>query len=138
MQHNAQQLVLSKRSVKTLGKIQNKDDVNDTELNDVYADICSVINKYFSLYDKRDFRNKLNDAFDKFKKFSIEEKIDILDRILRGLHANADKPKLTELGIKTQLGFFQTKGGIKLSPNAELIYQSPTGLIERRVKLKDL
>lgn len=138
VQHNAQQLVLSKKSIDIFGKINNEVEVSSNELDEVYTDICDKINNYFSLYDKRDFRQKLNNAYDIFKKFSIEEKIDILDKILRGLHANADQTSLKELGIKTPLGFFQTKGGIKLSPNAELIYQSPTGLIERRVKLKDL
>ena len=138
VQHNAQQLVLSKKSIDIFGKINNEVEVSSNELDEVYTDICDKINNYFSLYDKRDFRQKLNNAYDIFKKFSIEEKIDILDKILRGLHANADQTSLKELGIKTPLGFFQTKGGIKLSPNAELIYQSPTGLIERRVKLKNL
>lgn len=55
-----------------------------------------------------------------------------------GLHANALTTDLKVLGIKTKLGQMQVKGGIKLSPDAKLIYQSPTGIFSRAVRVKDL
>jgi CRISPR-associated endonuclease Csn1 len=45
---------------------------------------------------------------------------------------------LKVLGIKVNLGQMQVKGGIKLSPDAKLIYQSPTGIFSRAVRVKDL
>lgn len=44
---------------------------------------------------------------------------------------------LSVLGFK-DLGKLQVNGGIKLSPDAKLIYQSPTGIFSRVVRVKDL
>ena len=62
----------------------------------------------------------------------------ILDRILIGLHANAAVSDLGVLKISTPLGKMQQPSGISLSPDTQIIYQSPTGLFERRVALRDL
>ena len=80
----------------------------------------------------------MNNGFDLFKELSIEEKEDVLNNMLDGLHANASFGNLKKIKVSTPFGQLQVPTGIKLSPNAELIYQSPTGLTERRVKLKDL
>ncbi|WP_436684662.1 Cas9 endonuclease PAM-interacting domain-containing protein [Lactiplantibacillus plantarum] len=55
-----------------------------------------------------------------------------------GLHANASYGDLKVLGVKTDFGKLQVPGGIKLTGDAEIIYQSPTGLFERKISLKDL
>ena len=65
-------------------------------------------------------------------------KFEVLNRILIGLHANAMRTDLKVLGIKVNLGQMQVKGGIKLSPDAKLIYQSPTGIFSRAIRVKDL
>lgn len=46
--------------------------------------------------------------------------------------------KIKSLGLSTPLGFMQFSSGVPLSENAKLIYQSPTGLFEKRVKISDL
>lgn len=71
----------------------------------------------------------------KIKQFG---KFEVLNRILIGLHASSMTTDLKVLGIKTKLGQMQVKGGIKLSPDAKLIYQSPTGIFSRAVGVKDL
>ena len=58
--------------------------------------------------------------------------------ILDGLHANGKTVSCLEIGKGGAFGKFQKKNGINLSENAKLIYQSPTGLFERVVYLKDL
>lgn len=65
--------------------------------------------------------------------------VDVIRKILKGLHANADITNLAELGFGTAaLGALVSTGGIKISDDAVFIYQSPTGLFERRVKVSDL
>ncbi|MFK5675733.1 type II CRISPR RNA-guided endonuclease Cas9 [Ligilactobacillus sp. LYQ60] len=135
--YNASQLTLSRKSINVLARIGKRENT-DGELENVYLDILDKVNKYYALYDINKFRERLNNGFDLFKELNIEEKENVLNNMLDGLHANATFGDLKNIGIKTPFGFLQVPSGIKLSPNAELIYQSPTGLIERRVKLKDL
>lgn len=148
--YNAMQLHLSERALKILAKEKDKEaKVTDKELVDVYEEILSVVNKYFELYDINKFRQRLNEGLEMFKKLPIHNvyegnklkqvgKFEVLNRILIGLHANAMITDLKVLGIKTKLGQMQVIGGIKLSPEAKLIYQSPTGIFSRVVRVKDL
>lgn len=135
--HNAQQLVLSLSSIKALVE----PDITDVELDAVYQEILDCINKYFKIYDK--VGAKLATAKSEFEKLDIEtKKVDkntikgkretLLD-ILDVLHANAMRKKILSAG---ELG--RLSGNIKLTENAKLIYQSPTGIVERIVYLKDL
>lgn len=135
--YNASQLTLSRKSIDILARIGEKENT-DEELENVYADILDKVNKYYALYDINKFRERLNSGFDLFKELNIEEKEDVLSNMLDGLHANATLGDLKKVKISTPFGKLQVPTGIKLSLNAELIYQSPTGLTERRVKLKDL
>lgn len=147
--HNAMQLHLSKQALEILavGKTKSRE-VKDEELIAVYEEILLVVNKYFELYDISKFRQKLNDGLEIFKELPIYNiyennkikkigKFEVLNRILIGLHANAARVDLSVLGFK-DLGELQVNGGIKLSPDAKLIYQSPTGIFSRAVRVKDL
>ena len=66
------------------------------------------------------------------------EKQNTLREILKGLHDNPVTGNLKNIGLSTPLGQMQIKSGILLSPEAKLIYQSPTGLFEKRVKISNL
>ena len=147
--HNAMQLHLSKQALEILavGKTKSRE-VKDEELIAVYEEILLVVNKYFELYDISKFSQKLNDGLEIFKELPIYNiyennkikkigKFEVLNRILIGLHANAARVDLSVLGFK-DLGKLQVNGGIKLSPDAKLIYQSPTGIFSRAVRVKDL
>lgn len=147
--HNAMQLHLSKQALEILavGKTKSRE-VKDEELIAVYEEILLVVNKYFELYDISKFRQKLNDGLEIFKELPIYNiyennkikkigKFEVLNGILIGLHANAARADLSVLGFK-DLGKLQVNGGIKLSPDAKLIYQSPTGIFSRAVRVKDL
>lgn len=147
--HNAMQLHLSKQALEILAVWKTKSrEVKDEELIAVYEEILLVVNKYFELYDISKFRQKLNDGLEIFKELPIYNiyennkikkigKFEVLNRILIGLHANAARADLSVLGFK-DLGKLQVNGGIKLSPDAKLIYQSPTGIFSRAVRVKDL
>lgn len=135
--YNASQLTLSKESIKIIDLIgKNKNSSED--LDQVYLEILDKVNRYFALYDINKFRKRLNEGYNIFKDFDISEKETTLNVILDGLHANITLGNLKNIGIKTPFGMMQSNPRIKLSPDAELIYQSPTGLIERHVKVSDL
>ena len=101
------------------------------------------------MYDKNKFREGLHNGkkyfqslpmIDNVEKGKIKEngKFKLLNEILIGLHANPSLGNLKSLGISTPFGKMQFASGISLSENAILCYQSPTGIFERRVALKDL
>lgn len=115
----------------------------------VYDQILERVQKYFPLYDMNSFREKLFVGRDKFNELPWQDQWEnhkliqvgqktILDRILIGLHANAAMGDLKALNMSTPFGMLQKSNGISLSPETQIIYQSPTGLFERRVALKDL
>jgi CRISPR-associated endonuclease Csn1 len=104
----------------------------------VYDEILDKMDKYLPLFDINGFRKKLHDGREKFVKLTVDDEIEAIRSILKGLHANADRAKLSNLGLSTDLGFMQAPDGIKISDDAVFIYQSPTGLFERRVKVSDL
>lgn len=56
---------------------------------------------------------------------------------MQGLHDNATRTDLKAIGCSSSFGRLKTNG-INLSPNAYLIYQSPTGLFERKVYLNTI
>ena len=80
------------------------------------------------MHQKRDIFITLNE----------EDMRQVIIKILNGLHDNATIPKISELKISTPFGMMQRPSGIILPSNAELIYQSPSGLFEKRVKIKNL
>ena len=149
-QYNAKQLVLSDQSVKTLASKGRLDPLQESmDYNNVYTEILDKVNQYFSLYDMNKFRHKLNLGFSKFISFpnhnvfdgntkASSGKREILEEVLNGLHANPTFGNLKDIGITTRFGQLQQPNGILLSDEAKIRYQSPTGLFERTVSLKDL
>lgn len=154
LQHPITQLVLSDRSLEVLEdnyKLINNEseEVVEQQLVSLFDEIVTQMNRYFPLFDQRSNREKVVQIRDQYLKMPIRSKYEgnrkaevgkteIIDNLLTGLHANATQGDLKKsVGIPT-FGFFQTSTGINLSENAQLIYQSPSGLFERRVKLKDL
>lgn len=129
--------------------LQARKKIKNNRLIKVYDDILDKVNKYFSLYDKNKFRQRLNEGREKFIRLPIDSKFknnkkiavgkrEILQNILIGLHDNAGTSELKVLGLATPFGKMQTPKGIILSPNAYLIYQSSTGLFERKVYLNTI
>ncbi|MFD1465496.1 type II CRISPR RNA-guided endonuclease Cas9 [Lapidilactobacillus mulanensis] len=151
--YNAQQLILNVTDVKIINaKSKDVAAQDETErgqqLIQVYDDILLQVQKYFPLYDIKQFRTKFISGREKFIQFPNNDiwnnnkvtqlgKITIIQRILQGLHANAAVSDLKNIDMGTPLGKIQVQNR-GISPNAVLIYQSPTGLFERRVKLSDL
>lgn len=133
--HNIQELILPLKFQRKL----NKNTKSAADLDDVFDRIINQVQDYFQLFENRSFREKLLSSNTKFKKLvNISDKFSVLNEICKTLHANASNGDLSLLGLGTGFGRTMLSGGIKLSADAEIIYQSPTGLFERKVALKDL
>lgn len=148
--YNAKQLVLSEYALKVLNKKQfDTEGFTSEDLDNVYDEILGQVDQYFSLYDKNKFRQVLHDGREKFVQLPIDNvydgnklkssgKREMLVEIMNGLHASPTEGKIESLGGKTPFGKMQFISGIDLSKESMLCYQSPTGIFERRVALKDL
>lgn len=149
-QYNAKQLVLSDKAMQVLsknGKVKSQDE--NQNMIDVYDEILEKVDQYFELYEINKFRQSLHNRrlefvdlpvdnqFNGKKLVSVGKRQTLID-ILDGLHANATTKKLSGLKIATPFGKMQVPSGISLSSDTQLIYQSPTGLFERQIKLSDL
>lgn len=61
-----------------------------------------------------------------------------IQNILTGAGTGAKNGDLKNLGIKTPFGFLQVPGGVVLDGATTMIYQSPTGMFNRIVRLSEL
>ena len=135
---NAKQLTLSQETMRIVTDNLKKGEDQDQLLVEAYDEILQKVDQYLPLFDMKGFRNGLHKGRDKFIEFSTNDKKSTLSNILNGLHDNMVGIEMEFLGIRTPFGRLQSSSGIYLSPDAKLIYQSPTGLFEKRVRIADL
>lgn len=147
--HNIQELYLPLTIQRAfLGKRNDTDIQTEQNLLTVFETTLAQVNRYFPLYEMNKFKQILNSAQEKFaalptKNKTVKNKFvigkdGVLNNLFIGLHTNASFGNLKVLGAKTSFEQLQVPGGLKLTDQAEIIYQSPTGLFERKVALKDL
>ena len=137
---NAKQLTLSHETMKVVTDSLEKEDYKDEKqlFINAYDEILQKVDQYLPLFDANKFRASLHNGRAKFIDLTVKDKKIVLSKVLDGLHDNMVNPDLKNLGIKTPFGKMQSSSGITLSSNAVLIFQSPTGLFEKRVKIADL
>lgn len=136
--YNGKQLVLSNESMRIItGNFTDNDNKQECYIK-VYDELLDKIDTFLPLFDINNFRRSLHQKRDQFIELEADEMQLVITKILNGLHDNAAIPKISELKISTPFGMMQRPSGIALSPNAQLIYQSPSGLFEKRIKIEDL
>lgn len=136
---NSRQLVLCTNSLKILKDEDYMNRLSDIQRSklmvQVYDEIIKIMKNKYSLFISN--TEKLLEKRDIFCGLSFDEQKIVIWKIIIDLH-NGPFTKIQELGINNKMGTFQTKHGIILTENAIVIYQSPSGLFERKVRLKDL
>lgn len=142
--HNIQELYLPLKTQRLVAARNVDNDPRGANLMQVFEVTLEQINQYFPLYDTNQFRKKLFESHEKFAILPTKDtsvnlgKEGVLHNVFEGIHANATTSNLGLLGIKTPFGKLQVTSGLKLSSKAEIVYQSATGLYERKVCLRDL
>ena len=135
---NAKQLTLSQETMRIVTDNLKKGEDQDQLLVEAYDEILQKVAQYLPLFDVNSFRNGLHKGREKFLDLAVNDKKNTLTNILNGLHDNLVTPNIKNIGIKTPFGQMNFSSNITLSSNAVLIYQSPTGLFEKRVRIADL
>lgn len=122
------------------------DDQLDLNYLHAFDETVDQVDRYFPLYDMNRYRVSLAAGRDLFANLPLHTESDkselgkdtTLQNVFMGLHANSTIKSLKNIGIKSPLGLLQKTSGIFLTADAEVVYQSPTGLFERVVRLRDL
>ncbi|WP_270768420.1 type II CRISPR RNA-guided endonuclease Cas9 [Lacticaseibacillus rhamnosus] len=147
--HNYQELWLPRNDQLLIKRIQARqieESKADYELTRIYRNISWQVDHYFRLYKIRKFAEKLQASVDDFaglpvyKNETSDGKVEVLASVLKRLNGAADKGKTNPTTVKLQSDFGRTllTNGIVLEDDSSIVYQSPTGLFKRSVKLVDL
>ncbi|MDF7627234.1 type II CRISPR RNA-guided endonuclease Cas9 [Lactobacillaceae bacterium L1_55_11] len=135
-QHNANQLWLSTEDANTVADVLSRES-DDQDLMKVFDILTSPqVIKRFPLYrDDLVYTRENRDVVQ-----ASSDKKDGLDAILDSLQLDASEKKPLKKFNKSLKEWhrLQSGSGIVLTDNAEIIYQSPTGLFEKRIKVADL
>lgn len=132
--YNANQLVLSDLDMKLLNDLSNNKSIDEVTINQLFKNIVDSTNKYMPLYEIKN----LNEVVEKFNNLEFNDKKKTITDFLLATHANPTMSNLKNIGLPSYFGrFISGNAGIKLSENANVIYQSPTGLFSRKVKISD-
>lgn len=133
--HNAKQLWLSPSDADLISNL--KTDSADEKLIEGFDILVNnSVKKRFPFY--ADGLERLLKVRDEFVK--ADNKKDVLDAVIQALQLDASYQKpMKKIDKKlTEWKVLQQAGGIKLSDTTEIIYQSTTGIFEKRVKIADL
>ena len=138
--HNADELVVNPQAnsiLANLGKATNE------ELDYVFTELINESVEHLKMY-KIQSPDKAIKTF-KNKKATKDKKVEQIKRelitdYLITVHANAAYKNLKALNLPGTMGVLtgNVNKGFILSDDAEIIYQSPSGLIENRIKVKNL
>lgn len=137
---NVQQLFVSRSDQMVLNNVEEHD---DEKLVNIFKKAIEQVNARFGIYDVNGLRKDFNSSLEAFTKLPLTgekeqlNKQEALRRVFIGLHANAARTDLKQIGIKSELGKL-SRNKIVLSAEAKLIYKSPTGLFTRTVPLSSL
>lgn len=147
--HNYQELWLPRNDQLLIKRIQARqieESKADYELTRMYRNIAWQVDHYFRLYKIRKFAEKLQASVEDFaglpvyKNETSDGKAEVLASVLKRLNGAADKGRTNPTTVKLQSDFGRTllTNGIVLEDDSSIVYQSPTGLFKRSVKLVDL
>lgn len=108
----------------------------DEEANKVFLTLMDTIEHRYPLY--RVPEEKKTKATELFFSLPLEEKEKTLHQVLIGLHANSSNGDLKNIGLSNRWYRVHNQTGYTLQDSDEFIFQSVTGLFEKRVSVKEL
>ena len=135
--NNAQQLWLP-ASIYNLFDDLEKSIVHleDIDLNSLLRVIMDSIQKYYPWHKFND--NKLVEFYEKFDRLELEDQRDVIVSMVVALHADSKTANLEKMGMAKSWRRMNNKSGYSFSDDDEFIFQSPSGLFEKRITVAEL
>lgn len=135
--NNAQQLWLPYKEYCLFDDvISSAIDVDEARLCQMLDVILDAIQKY---YPKQRFDETGLSAFhNAFNEVSAEDKKRIVGEMVGMLHADAKNANLKALGMSGRWGRMSNQSGYTFADSDEFIFQSPSGLFEKRISVGEL
>lgn len=139
--HNFNQLYLNQSDYNQTTKLLKlkanlADDVDHQNMNDMIRKIVELASKRFTLYATL-FKQMSDNFDDNFDTLDFEDKQQLLQRLLTALHANPSTADFKKMKVSNKGRQFYPSG-VAFGENDIFIFQSPTGLFERRLTIKEL
>lgn len=139
--HNFNQLYLdfsdSKQTTQLLKlKASLADDADHQKMNGMIRKIVELAAKRYTLYATL-FKQMSDNFDDNFDTLNFEDKQQLLQRLLTVLHANPSTADFKKMKV-SNMGRQFFPSGVTFSESDIFIFQSPTGLFERRLTIKEL
>lgn len=101
-------------------------------LKSVVNELLHTLNNKVSIFDVGKTRNKITTGFEKyFDKLTVNDQKNAVMQLLITLHASKRAGNLSKLHISNTL----LSRNMILTENSQLVYQSPSGLTEYRIKV---
>lgn len=139
--HNFNQLYLNhsnyNQTIKLLKlKASLADDSDHQNMNDMIRKIVELASKRYTLYTTL-FKQMSDNFDDNFDTLGFEDKQQLLQGLLKVLHANDKTNNFKKMKVSNE-GRQKFPNGVTFNENDIFIFQSPTGLFERRLTIKEL
>ncbi|BDR58247.1 type II CRISPR RNA-guided endonuclease Cas9 [Xylocopilactobacillus apicola] len=150
--HNAQQLYLEHDLYNNLSVVLKSDTEDRADarlksktardiLNEAYDAISIEMREYFPMHEN--YLVHMLDYRENFENLDYEKQVNMIKDILGGLHAD---PTCKKIDFSSSFGRFQNKTslsngytlGYKMGEDDAFVFNSPSGLFRRIVKVKDL
>ncbi|GAB6093572.1 type II CRISPR RNA-guided endonuclease Cas9 [Furfurilactobacillus curtus] len=147
--HNAEQLALTIKENNQLALIDNENKVSEEQLLSLFDSISRAMNKRFLLPKHQVIAIALVENKDDFINMPREVRVKTLRSLISLLHADRSRlsSQLSQIGGKLNgkkygISTLKTDGRLqwsgKLNPTDMLVFQSPTGLFEKRITIEQL
>lgn len=136
--NNARQLWLDCDAYKYFDQaMSGESNVGSNELIEVFDKIMDAVQVQYPLHRVSD--EKLPETRKSFCEIGYDDQVAVLKGLVTALHANPSCSNLSAIGLSSNWRRINTgKSGFALSDDDEFIFQSPSGLFEKRVTVAEL
>lgn len=135
--NNAQQLWLPYEEYCYFDDLsQGKGSLEKNDLKQLLKSVLDAVQRFYPWHRLND--EELKRLYDAFGQLPEDEEKEVIDRMVIALHADAKRSDLSKVGLSTNWRRMVNGVGFLFSDEDEFIFQSPSGLFEKRVTVGEL